>query len=74
MAKETYKKELIRKIQSQVRKGGLPPIPHGCLQDMSTRSLVTFYEEWITPVVEKGSLSGRATVRMLPPPKGDQGE
>jgi len=70
--KNTYKRELIRKINSAVRRAGLKPIPHGCLQDMSTRSLVTFYEEWITPVVGE-SLSGRATTKLLPP-KRDSGE
>lgn len=72
-SKNTYKRELIRKVNSAVRRAGLRPIPHGCLQDMSTRSLVTFLEEWVTPVIEEGTLSGRATTKLLPP-KRDPGE
>jgi hypothetical protein len=70
--KNTYKQDLIKKVKSAVRRAGLTAIPEDCLNDMSTRSLARFLEEWITPVISEGIASGRATVRLLPPKKGDE--
>jgi hypothetical protein len=70
--KNTYKQDLIRQVKAKVRRAGLPAIPEDCLSDMSTRSLATFLQEWITPVIEGVIASGRATARLLPPKKGDE--